>query len=123
MPVSTARVLVAVVDDDAGIRRALQRLLRSAGFDGRAFASGNEFLAALPISGLRCVILDVHMPELGGIELQHRLDACCPPVPVIFITGHDDAEAQRRALAQKPIAFLSKPIDDRQLLDAIAMAG
>ncbi len=111
--------LVALVDDEASIRRALARLITSAGFEARAFDSGTEFLDAMPIAGLRCVVLDIHMPELTGLEVQARLAGSWPDVPVIFITGHEDSEAQRRALATRPLAFLNKPIDSTHLLNAI----
>jgi FixJ family two-component response regulator len=114
-----ARRTVALVDDEPSILRALSRLVGSAGFEPQAFASGTEFLGAMPIPGLRCVVLDIHMPEVSGLEVQTRLAHQWPGVPVIFITGHEDPEAQRRALAARPLAFLNKPINSTHLLNAI----
>jgi len=113
------RRTVALVDDEPSIRRALSRLVGSAGFEPQAFASGSDFLSAMPIAGLRCVVLDIHMPESSGLDVQARLARQWPEVPVIFITGHEDAEAQRRALAARPLAFLNKPVDSTHLLNAI----
>jgi FixJ family two-component response regulator len=110
---------VALVDDEPSIRRALSRLVGSAGFEPQVFASGADFLSAMPIAGLRCVVLDIHMPESSGLDVQARLARQWPEVPVIFITGHEDAEAQRRALAARPLAFLNKPVDSTHLLNAI----
>jgi len=118
--VPKAPFLVAVVDDDAAIRRALARLLRSAGFESRSFASAVDFVNSLPLTGLRCVVLELHMPGMDGIEVQARLAGMSPPVPVIFITGHEDPATVKHALAQRPLAIMVKPIDDSVLLDAIA---
>jgi two-component system, LuxR family, response regulator FixJ len=115
--------LIAIVDDEAPIRRALVRLARSEGLQAMAFASGQEFLDSMPMDQLRCVVLDLHMPAMGGIEVRERLSHSWPEVPVIFITGREDGDAQRRALAAHPLAFLHKPIDDKLLLDAIARAA
>lgn len=111
--------LVALVDDEASIRRALVRLVNSAGLEAMPFGSGVDFLKAMPIAGLRCVVLDVHLPDLDGLDVQTRLAQTWPEVPVIFITGHEDPEAQRRALAARPLAFLTKPVDSAALLGAI----
>lgn len=111
--------IVALVDDEASIRRALARLVNSAGLEAMPFASGIEFLNAMPIAGLRCVVLDIHMPDFDGLDVQARLARTWPDLPVIFITGHEDPEAQRRALAARPLAFLNKPIDSANLLNAI----
>lgn len=114
--------LVALVDDEPSIRRALVRLVNSAGLEAMPFGSGVDFLNAMPIAGLRCVVLDIHLPDLGGLDVQTRLARAWPDVPVIFITGHEDPEAQRRALAARPLAFLTKPIDSVELLGAIDSA-
>jgi FixJ family two-component response regulator len=121
--VSAPALVVAIVDDEAPIRRAFERLVRSAGMDTQAFASGADFLAALPIEGLRCVVLDLHMPGLDGLEVQARLARSWPQLPIIFVTGRQDPQAQQLALAARPLAFLNKPIDDHLLLDAIASAA
>jgi FixJ family two-component response regulator len=111
--------LVAIVDDEEPIRQALGRLLRSAGIKAQPFASGIAFLESMPIPGLRCVVLDIHMPGMTGLEVEARLATSWPQLPVIFITGHEDPEAQRRALATHPLAFLHKPVDSTYLLGAI----
>jgi two-component system, LuxR family, response regulator FixJ len=120
--VSPPAPVVAIVDDEAPIRRALERLMRSAGLDAQTFACGADFLASLPIAGLRCVVLDVHMPGLDGLEVQSHLTKSWPQLPIIFVTGREDPQAQQRAMAARPLAFLKKPIDDHLLLDAIASA-
>lgn len=111
---------VAVVDDDAAICRALVRLLRSAGLSARAFASGSVFLQALGEHHPCCVILDVHMPDLTGLDVQARLATLAPEVGVILISGHPKPQEQFRALHQLPLAYLQKPVNDQLLLDAIA---
>jgi FixJ family two-component response regulator len=110
------------VDDEEPIRKALTRLLRSAGMDVVAFASGTEFLDSLPSRRPDCVVLDVHMPHMNGFDVQARLAESSSPVPVVIITGHDSGETRDRALAGQPVAYLRKPVNDQTLLDAIALA-
>ncbi len=113
--------LVAVVDDDSEVRVALMRLLLSAGFETETFASGAEFVQS--IGGHEhtpgCVVLDLHMPGLSGFDVQQQLLEQHPEVPVVIITGHDTAEARRRALNLGARAYLSKPVDGEALLVAI----
>lgn len=111
---------VAVVDDDAAICRALVRLLRSAGLSARAYAGGAAFLQAIEQQHPCCVILDVHMPDLTGLDVQARLATLAPEVGVILISGHPKPQEQFRALHQLPLAYLPKPVNDQLLLDAIA---
>ncbi|MBY0555957.1 MAG: response regulator [Burkholderiaceae bacterium] len=111
---------IAVVDDDAGIRRALVRLLRSASMRARAFDGGEEFFAAIATDLPCCVILDVHMPGLSGLDVQARLATLAPAVGVILISGHPSPQEQLRAQHQLPLAYLQKPVNDQLLLDAIA---
>ncbi|MCU6502056.1 response regulator [Rugamonas sp. A1-17] len=113
---------VAVVDDDEAIRRALLRLLRSAGIAARAYAGGAEFLAALDGGHPCCVVLDVHMPGLSGLEVQARLATLAPAVGVIIITGHQTEAEQAQAQLHQPLACLAKPFDDQAILDAIGRA-
>ncbi|MYM91922.1 response regulator [Rugamonas sp. FT82W] len=113
---------VAVVDDDEAIRRALLRLLRSAGVAARAYAGGADFLAALDGGHPCCVVLDVHMPGLSGLEVQARLATLAPEVGVIVITGHQTAAEQAQAQLHQPLAYLGKPVDDQAILDAIGLA-
>ena len=114
---------VFIIDDDASVRKAVRRLVQSAGLTARTFASAEEFLGtALPPPD--CLILDVRMPGgLGGLELQQRLTARVPRIPVVFITGHEDAQARDDALAAGAVAFLLKPFDGQALLDAVARAA
>ena len=119
---SKTRPLIAIVDDEEPVRKALTRLLRSAGFDVETFPSGVEFLESLPTRLPDCVVLDVHMPLMNGFEVQARLAESSVPVPVVIITGHDSTETRDRALAGRPMAYLSKPVNDQTLLDAIELA-
>jgi len=120
--VSKAKPLIAVVDDEESIRKALTRLLRSAGLDVEAFPSGVEFLQAIVTRRPDCVVLDLHMPFMNGFAVQARLAECSLPVPVVIITGHDSTESRNRALAGRPAAYLRKPVNDQALLDAIELA-
>ena len=116
------RPLIAVVDDEEPIRKALTRLLRSAGLDVESFPSGFEFLESIPSRHPDCVVLDLHMPGLNGFEVQARLAESSAPVPVVIITGHDSTETRALALAAQPLAYLRKPVNDQTLLDAIELA-
>ncbi len=113
---------VAVVDDDEPVRRALSRLVRSLGFEAEAFPSGEAFLAALAARRPDCVVLDLHMPEVSGFDVQARMAEAGLHVPVIAITGQDSPEAQARALGGGASAYLRKPVDGRTLLEAIEEA-
>jgi FixJ family two-component response regulator len=103
------KVSIAIVDDDEAILRALRRLLRACGLQADTFASGRAFLDALPRQVPDCVLLDVQMPGLDGWEVQAKLATSGWRVPVIFITAHQDAAAQERAMSTGAVAFLSKP--------------
>jgi FixJ family two-component response regulator len=120
-----SRSLIAVVDDEESVCRALERLLRSVGFDVATFASGAAFLESDGRWRAACVVLDVHMPGLSGIDVQARLSAAAQEVPVVVITGRDSEEVRERALAAGAAAYLRKPVDDQTLLTtlATAMAG
>ena len=114
--------MIAIVDDEEPVRKALARLLRSAGFDVETFLSGGNFLASLPTRRPDCVVLDLHMPGLDGFEIQAKLAECSPPMPTVIMTGQDSSEARERAMACHPIAFLRKPVDERLLFAAIDLA-
>ena len=116
------RPLIAIVDDEESVRRALRRLMLSAGFRAQTFSSGAALLASLDSDPPCCVVVDLHMPELNGFDLQARLNASPHALPVVIITGHDTPEAQKRAMDAGAIAYLRKPIDDRVLLEAVAQA-
>ncbi len=110
------------MDDEEPIRRALLRLMRSAGIAAQAFASGEEFLNSLQHGQPDCVILDLHMPDTTGFEVQARLQKDWPEVAVIVVTGHHSVETQARAMQCRPAAYLLKPMNDSTLLDAISSA-
>jgi len=114
--------LVAIVDDDPFVRKALERLLRSAGLSVEAFASGAEFLESADHHLPDCVVLDLHMPDVGGSEVQSRLARAHAGLPVVVITGHDTPESRTRALGGGAKSYLTKPVDDEALLKAIHTA-
>lgn len=109
--------IIAIVDDDASVRRALQRLVESAGYTVQTFASAREFLDWLPQGQAACLVLDVHMDGMSGFDLQERL-----AVPVIFITAHDDALTLERIKRARAAGHLRKPIDAQVVLDEIRRA-
>ena len=117
--------LVAVIDDDPSVQRALLRLLRVEGFRAGAFSSADEFLDAFPGSGFACLILDIHLGGMSGLDLMERLKELGSRVPVIIITAHDDESAEERAVRGGASAFLRKPVEAQVLFDAIrrAIAG
>jgi FixJ family two-component response regulator len=119
---STARQLIAVVDDEEAVRRALQRLIRSAGMDVETFTSGAEFLDSLSLRWPDCVVLDLHMPDVNGFQVQSCLSQMRAPVPVVVITGKDSEETHQRAMEGGAMAYLRKPVDEQILLAALANA-
>ena len=112
--------LLAVVDDDADVRVALTRLVSSAGFAVETFASGAEFLRSVQDHEPDCVVLDLHMPEMSGFDVQSALAGAHAAVPVVVITGRDTSESRAQAIQLGAKAYLCKPIDDEDLLAAIA---
>ena len=115
-----AAPLVAIVDDDIGVREALESLLKSAGFNAGAFASAEEFLESGDLDESSCLILDVRMPGISGFDLQGRLAAAGKRIPIIFITAHADENS--RARASSAVAFLPKPFAEEALLEAVRAA-
>jgi FixJ family two-component response regulator len=113
---------ISIVDDDASVREALRGLLKSAGFTAEVFSSAEEILSSGRLNGTTCLILDVRMPGMSGIELQERLIASGRAVPIIFITAHADEAERARALERGAIDCLQKPFSDDALLDAISKA-
>src|SRR5215469_4873351 len=111
--------LVCVVDDDPSAREGIASLLRSAGLETRTFSSGEEFLAAPPPMGPCCLVLDVNLPGLSGLEVQDELAKAAVRMPIIFLTGHGDIPTTVRALKAGAVNFLTKPFDDEELLNAI----
>jgi FixJ family two-component response regulator len=114
--------LIAVVDDDEAIREALQSLLRSVGLRAEMFASAEDFLQAGQRQATACLILDVRMPRMSGLELQRQMATANCPTPIIFITAHGDEETRARALRAGALAFLDKPFRDEVLLRAVQAA-
>ena len=110
---------VAIVDDDAPIRDALVDLLDEAGFPACAFASGEEFLALGNRYGCSCLIVDIRMPGMSGLDLQSRLNGERLRIPIIFITAHGDERMRMQALRAGAVEFLAKPFDDEVLLDTV----
>jgi FixJ family two-component response regulator len=114
---------VFVVDDDASVRKALARLMSSAGYAVETFASAREFLdRGHHQDTLGCVVLDISMPGLSGLDLQQELKAFTPPLSIIFITGHGDILTSVRAMKGGAVDFLTKPVNDRDLLSAVGQA-
>jgi FixJ family two-component response regulator len=115
--------LISVVDDDESVRESIEGLMRSVGFAVKAFASAEEFLSSDRLSDTDCLILDVRMPGMDGMELHRRLLASHRKLPVIFITAHGSDEWLRsRALAKGAVDFLSKPLSEDELLGAVRKA-
>jgi len=117
-----APALVSVVDDDPSVRRSLARLVKGAGYRVEAFASAQEFLARPPDEGPACLLLDVRMPGLTGLDLQETLAIATHWTSIIFITGYRDVRASVKAMKAGAVDFLTKPIDDQELLGAIERA-
>jgi two-component system, LuxR family, response regulator FixJ len=109
--------VVAIVDDEPAVLRALQRLLGTAGFDARPFASGDEFMDHL--DGIDCVILDLHLPGMSGFDVQKALATRGARIPVVVLTGNDTPANRARSLADGARAYLTKPVDDEELLQAL----
>lgn len=117
-----SRVRVAVIDDDEPVRKALKRLLQAANLDAATFASGQEFLDSLVSRLPDCVVLDLHMPSMNGLDLQLRLVQGGWLIPIVIITGHDEPQTRVQCLSAGAVAYLRKPLDDQALLDAIHKA-
>jgi two-component system response regulator FixJ len=113
---------IFVIDDDASMRRALTFLLQSAGYKVETHSSAEEFLRREHYDGVGCIILDVQMPGLSGMDLQERLMRSDYRIPIIFLTGHGELSMGVQAMKKGAIDFLSKPCDDEQLLEAVRSA-
>jgi FixJ family two-component response regulator len=114
--------LIAVVDDEPSVRKALRRLLSASGHEVKTFASGQEFLEGFAAWRPDCLVLDLHMPGLSGLEVQKELARIGDSLPIVIITAFDDPESRAQCLAAGATAYLLKPFDDQALLDAIANA-
>ena len=119
---SQSAPLVLVVDDDLSVRKSLTRLLASADFMVEAFASAREFLAREPHEGPCCLVLDVRMPGLTGIELQETLAATGRRMSIVFVTGHADVPTSVKAMKAGAVDLLTKPVDVKDLIAAIRRA-
>jgi FixJ family two-component response regulator len=120
--VDMAAELIGVVDDDASILRAVQRLLGSLGFTVKTFGSGEDLLASDCLGRIHCLVLDVHLGGLSGFELQERLSEAPVQIPIIFITAHDDPPTRDRARRAGAVEYLRKPFDEHALIGAIEKA-
>jgi FixJ family two-component response regulator len=113
---------VAIVDDEEGIRKALGRLLRAAGLEAHGYANGQEFLTAAAERRPDCVVLDLHMPGMSGLQVLRKLKATGLLLPIVVITAHDEPETREQCLSTGARAYLRKPLEDRLLLNAISAA-
>jgi FixJ family two-component response regulator len=114
--------VVVAVDDDRRVRDSIQSVLESAGYETETFASAEDFLESGAVARARCVVVDVRLPGMDGLELQRRIRNERPTLPVIVVTAHDDDETQRQALEGGAIAFMVKPFDAAELIERIAAA-
>ncbi len=114
--------LIVIVDDDELVRQALESVVKAAGFTTETFGSAEDFLDSIPLNSATCLILDVRLPGMSGIELQRRLRSKNNGIPIIFVTAHGDASARDRAMEDGAANFLNKPVRRQTLLDAINAA-
>jgi FixJ family two-component response regulator len=122
MAIQEKAKMVAIVDDDDLMRTALQGLLKSAGLLAQAFASADEFLRSGHQHDTACLITDIRMPGMSGLELQAQLNADHCRIPTIFITAHGDAKMRMQAMRAGAVEFLAKPFDDEALLESVRAA-
>ena len=115
----TERLTIAVIDDDRSVRRAVARLLRAAGFNALTFPSARAFLEGNHQKDVACLILDLMMPEMDGVELQRRLSDSGSGLPIIFITASENPHGEVRAREGGAAAYLRKPFDDMALLNVV----
>jgi FixJ family two-component response regulator len=119
-PVAVATVFI--IDDDSGVRQAIHDLVESVGLRARSFANGEDFLAVKQIARPSCLVLDVRLPQMSGLDFQHKLGEKGLAIPTIFVTAHGDIPMSVRALKSGAVEFLTKPFRDQDLLDAIQQA-
>jgi FixJ family two-component response regulator len=117
-----ATATIFVVDDDAAVRRSLTRLLRSAGWNAEAFASAGDLLERAPFTGPGCVVLDVNMPGMNGLELQESMTGAGITLPVVFLTGKGDISMSVQAMKHGAVDFLVKPVEEAVLFQALEEA-
>ena len=116
------KFIVMIVDDDESVRRAARRLIKSFGFAVETFASAEDFLTSGRLPRTACLVLDVHMPGLNGLELQSRLISEGCQIPIVFITAYNDENAREQALRAGAIGYLVKPFEEADLLNGINVA-
>jgi FixJ family two-component response regulator len=114
--------MIAIVDDDESCRRAAARLVKSLGYGAATFGSAEEFLSSGRVDDTACLISDVQMPGMSGLELQNRLGAHGHRLPIIFMTAYPETKARQQALAAGALAFLDKPFSDEALISCIDQA-
>ena len=119
---SAAVPTVFIIDDDRGMRQSIQDLVESVGLRAESFATGEEFLRQERTYGLSCLVLDVRLPQMSGLDFQRRLAEAGVQIPIIFVTAHGDVPMSVRALKSGAVEFLTKPFRDQDLLDAIQQA-
>lgn len=119
---TTPAAIIFIVDDDPSVRKSLTRVMTSAGYAVEAFASAREFLAREPFTGPSCLVLDVRMPGLSGLDLQDALAGAGHRTPIVFITGHGDISMSVKAMKAGAADFLTKPFDVERLLEAVERA-
>ena len=119
---SKSDAIIAIVDDDASVREGLQSLIRSAGWRVETFGSAREFLGRLGAEAPSCLILDLQLPGLSGLDLQNRMATVGLEIPIVFLTGHGDIPASVQAMKAGAVEFLTKPLDEGKLLQAIQEA-
>ena len=117
-----AGATVFIVDDDEGVRLSIQRLLKTVGLRAELFATAQDFLRRNIPDGPSCLVLDVRLPEVGGLEVQHKLAAAGINIPIVFVTAHGDIPMSVKAMKSGAVEFLTKPFRDQDLLDAIQQA-
>jgi FixJ family two-component response regulator len=114
--------VIAVIDDDASVRRAVQRLLQAAGWTVETFATARAFLEAGERARPACLVLDVHLPGMSGLQLQEHLAAAGAALPIVFITAYDDEATRARVQRAGAVAYLRKPFEQGTLLEAVSRA-
>jgi FixJ family two-component response regulator len=118
----TDQAMVFIIDDDVRMRAAMQRLLKSVGLRAESFATPQDFLRRKPPDGPSCLVLDVRLPGMSGLDVQSKLIDSGVHIPIIFITGHGDIPMTVKAMKSGAVEFLTKPFRDQDLLDAIQLA-